>query len=134
MPSVIQSIETGIGEIRVQIAESLNDGFLNFGIDAELATYQVFLQRSEEIKITWYEIRVVGRMFQNIPSETLFQIMCNRVRMRSGVVVQQQDTFREQSRSFSAKCLMQPVQRGTITSRINQTINSVKYSSQLETI
>ncbi|GBN72379.1 hypothetical protein AVEN_149271-1 [Araneus ventricosus] len=89
VPSVNQSIETGIEEIRVQVAEPLNDGFLHFGIGSEMATFQVLLQRSEEMKITWYEIRAVGRVFRNNPSETLFQITCNRGRMRSGVVVQQ---------------------------------------------
>ncbi|GBM03043.1 hypothetical protein AVEN_14555-1 [Araneus ventricosus] len=38
--------------------------------------------------------------------------------MRSGVVVQQRDTFREQSRSFPANYLVQMVQRGTITGSI----------------
>ncbi|GBN82727.1 hypothetical protein AVEN_228418-1 [Araneus ventricosus] len=55
MPSVNQSIEMGIEEIRVQVAEPLNDGFLNFGIGYEMAT----CQRSEEMKITWCEIRAV---------------------------------------------------------------------------
>ncbi|GBO40211.1 hypothetical protein AVEN_228874-1 [Araneus ventricosus] len=39
--------------------------------------------------------------------------------MWSGVVVQQQDTFREQSWLFSAKYPVQPVQRGTITVSIH---------------
>ncbi|GBM23589.1 hypothetical protein AVEN_196661-1 [Araneus ventricosus] len=41
VPWVNQSIETGIDEIRVQIAETLNDGFLNFGIVSEMVTCQV---------------------------------------------------------------------------------------------
>ncbi|GBO18378.1 hypothetical protein AVEN_210149-1 [Araneus ventricosus] len=98
-PSVNQPIETGIEEIRVLVAESLYDGFLNFGIGSEVATCQVLFQRSEDMKITYYEFRDVGRMFQNILSAKLFQITSNRGRMRSGVVMQQQDTFREQSRS-----------------------------------
>ncbi|GBL72479.1 hypothetical protein AVEN_115394-1 [Araneus ventricosus] len=116
VPSVNQSIETGIEEIRVQIAEPLNDGFLNFGIGFEI---QVLYQRSEDMKITWCEIRAVGMLFQNIPSETLFEIMCNRGRMQSGFVVQRQDTFREQSRSFPAHCLVQQGQCGTITGSLN---------------
>ncbi|GBN40913.1 hypothetical protein AVEN_64921-1, partial [Araneus ventricosus] len=40
VPSVNQSIETGMEEIRVQIAETLNDGFLNFGIGSEMASCQ----------------------------------------------------------------------------------------------
>ncbi|GBM09584.1 hypothetical protein AVEN_29435-1 [Araneus ventricosus] len=59
--SVNQSIETGIEEIRVQVAEPLIDGFLNFGIGSEMATCRVLLQWSEDTKITWCEIRTVGR-------------------------------------------------------------------------
>ncbi|GBM69220.1 hypothetical protein AVEN_210441-1 [Araneus ventricosus] len=62
--SVNQSIETGIEKIRVQVAEPLNDGFLNFGIGSEVATCRVLFQRSEDMKITWCEIRAVGRVFQ----------------------------------------------------------------------
>ncbi|GBM00904.1 hypothetical protein AVEN_151366-1 [Araneus ventricosus] len=38
------------------------------------------------MKIIWCEIRDVGKVFQNFPSETLFQITCNRGRTRSSVV------------------------------------------------
>ncbi|GBN33026.1 hypothetical protein AVEN_264403-1 [Araneus ventricosus] len=117
--SVNQSIESGVEEIRVRVSEPLNDGFLNFAIGSEMATCRVLLQRPEEMNIIWFEIRAVGRVFQNIPSETLFQITCNRSRMRSGVVVLQQDTFSEQSRSFPAKCFAQPGQRDTITGSIH---------------
>ncbi|GBM96383.1 hypothetical protein AVEN_64086-1 [Araneus ventricosus] len=74
VPSVNQSIETGIEEIKVQVPEPLKEGFLNFVIGSEMAICQVVLQRSEEMKITWCEIRVVGRVFQSIPSEMLFQM------------------------------------------------------------
>ncbi|GBL83829.1 hypothetical protein AVEN_132706-1 [Araneus ventricosus] len=130
VPSVNQSVETGIEEIRVQVAEPLNDGFLNFGIGPKIVTCQVLLQRSEEMKNTWYEIRTVGRVFQNIPLETLFQITCNRGRMRSGIVVQQQDNFREQYQSFSAKCLVQPVQRGTIIDNIHGSFTHMEINQQ----
>ncbi|GBL90594.1 hypothetical protein AVEN_179494-1 [Araneus ventricosus] len=60
--SVNHSIEIGIEEIRVQVAEPLKDGFLNSGIGSEMATCQELLQ-SEEMKITWCEIRDVGRVF-----------------------------------------------------------------------
>ncbi|GBO04224.1 hypothetical protein AVEN_216033-1 [Araneus ventricosus] len=50
VPSANQFIETGIEEIRIQVAEPLNDGFLNFGIGSEMATFQVLLQLSEEMK------------------------------------------------------------------------------------
>ncbi|GBM42428.1 hypothetical protein AVEN_240184-1 [Araneus ventricosus] len=90
--SVNQSIETVIEEIRIQIAGSLKDGFLN-----KTATCQVLLQRSEEMKITWCEIRAVGRVFQSIPFhwKSCFKSR-NRGRMRLGVVAQQQGTFRVQ--------------------------------------
>ncbi|GBL79445.1 hypothetical protein AVEN_92613-1 [Araneus ventricosus] len=107
--SVDQSIETGKEEIRVQVSEPLNDGFLNFGISSEMVTCQVLLQWSEEMKIIWSEIRAVRRVFQNIPSETLFQITCNGSHMWTGVVLQKQDTFRKKSLSFPAKGLVQPV-------------------------
>ncbi|GBO00500.1 hypothetical protein AVEN_138917-1 [Araneus ventricosus] len=45
--------------------------------------------------------------------------MCSRGRMWSGVVVQQRDTFREQFPPFPVKCLLQQVQRGTITGSIH---------------
>ncbi|GBO25829.1 hypothetical protein AVEN_266167-1 [Araneus ventricosus] len=64
MPSVHQNIETGIEETRVQIVETLNDGFLNFGVGSEMATYQVLLKWSEDMKITRCEIRAIGRLFQ----------------------------------------------------------------------
>ncbi|GBN33566.1 hypothetical protein AVEN_218046-1 [Araneus ventricosus] len=64
VPSVHQSIETGLNEIRIQVSEPLNDGFLNFGIGFEMATCQVLLQRSEDMKITWCEIRALGKVFQ----------------------------------------------------------------------
>ncbi|GBO22242.1 hypothetical protein AVEN_121008-1 [Araneus ventricosus] len=57
--SVNQSIETAVEEIRVQVAEPFNDGFLNFGIGFEMVTCQVPLQWSEEMKIAWCEIRAV---------------------------------------------------------------------------
>ncbi|GBM49987.1 hypothetical protein AVEN_210096-1 [Araneus ventricosus] len=56
LPSVNQSIEIGVEEIRVQVAEPLNDDFLNFGIGSEMAACLMLLQRSEEMKITWCEI------------------------------------------------------------------------------
>ncbi|GBL85614.1 hypothetical protein AVEN_193084-1 [Araneus ventricosus] len=57
--SVNQSLEIGIEEIRVQFAEPLDDVFLNLGIGSEMATYQVLLQGSDEMKIPWCEIRDV---------------------------------------------------------------------------
>ncbi|GBN14458.1 hypothetical protein AVEN_170066-1 [Araneus ventricosus] len=57
VPSVNQSIETGVEEIRLQVAEPINEGFLNFGISS------VLLKRSEEMKITRCEIRALGRVF-----------------------------------------------------------------------
>ncbi|GBL78204.1 hypothetical protein AVEN_42771-1 [Araneus ventricosus] len=61
-PSVHQFIETGIEEISVQVAEPLNGSFLDFGIGFEMATYQILLQRSEEMKITRCKIPPVGRV------------------------------------------------------------------------
>ncbi|GBN76852.1 hypothetical protein AVEN_135681-1 [Araneus ventricosus] len=61
VPSLNQSIEIGI---RVQVTEPHNEGFLKVGISSEMATCQVLLQRSEEMKITWCEIRGLGRVFQ----------------------------------------------------------------------
>ncbi|GBM10373.1 hypothetical protein AVEN_169663-1 [Araneus ventricosus] len=84
-----------------------------------MATCQVLLQRSEEMEIIWCEIQAVEIVCQNISSKALFQIPYNQGSMRSGVVVQQQDTFREQSRSFPAKCLVKLVQHGTITGSIH---------------
>ncbi|GBM00950.1 hypothetical protein AVEN_151402-1 [Araneus ventricosus] len=63
VPSLNESIETVLKENRVEVAEPLNDGFLNFSIGSEMATFQVLLQGSKEMKITWCEIRVVGRVF-----------------------------------------------------------------------
>ncbi|GBM91199.1 hypothetical protein AVEN_184535-1 [Araneus ventricosus] len=59
VPSVNQSIETGIEESRVQIEEPLNDGFMNFGIGSEVEP-----ARSDEIKITRFETRDLERVFQ----------------------------------------------------------------------
>ncbi|GBM93865.1 hypothetical protein AVEN_49234-1 [Araneus ventricosus] len=81
VPSANQSIETGIEEIGVKVAEPLNEGFLNFSIGSEMTTYWVLLKRFEEMKISWCGIRTVGRVFQYIPSETLYQITCNRGRV-----------------------------------------------------
>ncbi|GBL92436.1 hypothetical protein AVEN_174719-1 [Araneus ventricosus] len=36
--SIKQSIQTGIEEFRVQVEELLNDDFLNFGLESEMAT------------------------------------------------------------------------------------------------
>ncbi|GBL79096.1 hypothetical protein AVEN_92352-1 [Araneus ventricosus] len=66
VPSVNQFIETGIEEISLQVAEPLNDSFLNFDIGSEIETWQVLLQRSEEIQITRCEIRAVRRAFHCI--------------------------------------------------------------------
>ncbi|GBM52141.1 hypothetical protein AVEN_189329-1 [Araneus ventricosus] len=63
-PLLNQSMETGIKEIKVQIAEPLNDRFLNFGNGSEKATCQVLLQLSEEMKITRCKIRPLGGVFQ----------------------------------------------------------------------
>ncbi|GBN85579.1 hypothetical protein AVEN_138052-1 [Araneus ventricosus] len=68
------------------------------------------------MEITRCEIRAVGRLFQKFPSESLFHISCNLGHMWSGIVVPQQDTFREQSWLFSAKYPVQPV---TITVSIH---------------
>ncbi|GBM11853.1 hypothetical protein AVEN_26777-1 [Araneus ventricosus] len=57
-------MEPGIKEIGVQVAEPFNDGSLNLGIGSEIATCQVLLQRSEEMKINWCDIRAVGRVFR----------------------------------------------------------------------
>ncbi|GBN19574.1 hypothetical protein AVEN_35373-1 [Araneus ventricosus] len=57
--SLNRSIETAVEEIRVRVEEPLNDVFLNFGIGLEMATCQVPLQWSEEMKIAWCEIRAV---------------------------------------------------------------------------
>ncbi|GBM35289.1 hypothetical protein AVEN_38156-1 [Araneus ventricosus] len=61
VPSVNQSIETGIEEIRVQVAELRKDGFRNFDIGSEMVTCQVLLQRSEGMKITWCKVLGCGR-------------------------------------------------------------------------
>ncbi|GBM07632.1 hypothetical protein AVEN_228137-1 [Araneus ventricosus] len=118
VPSINQYIETGTQEIMVKIVELLSDSFLNFEICSEIAICQALLQLSEEMKIIWCEIWAVRRIFQNIPPETLFQITYNRGYMCSVVVVQQ-GTFREYSRSFPAKFLAQPVHRGKITDSIH---------------
>ncbi|GBM23656.1 hypothetical protein AVEN_167148-1 [Araneus ventricosus] len=55
VPSVNQSIETGVEENKIQVTESLNYGFLNFGIGSEMASGQVLPQRSEEMTITCCE-------------------------------------------------------------------------------
>ncbi|GBL83473.1 hypothetical protein AVEN_196332-1 [Araneus ventricosus] len=83
VPSVSQPIETGMEKMRVQVAESLNDGFLNFGIGFEMATCEVFLQWSEEMKITWCEIRAVGEC-----SNTFHRKRCNKSRVTEAVCVQ----------------------------------------------
>ncbi|GBN15598.1 hypothetical protein AVEN_24261-1 [Araneus ventricosus] len=110
VPSVNQSIETGIKEIRFQVTEPVNDSFLNFGIGFEMATCQALLQRSKDIKITWPEILAVGRIFQNIPFENAVL------------------TFREQFRSFPVKCL---VQRDTITGSIHVRSKRMEINQQL---
>ncbi|GBM05149.1 hypothetical protein AVEN_197711-1 [Araneus ventricosus] len=48
----------------IKVAVPLKDGFLDFGIGSEMATCKELLQRSEEMKITWYEILAVGRVLQ----------------------------------------------------------------------
>ncbi|GBM18590.1 hypothetical protein AVEN_47970-1 [Araneus ventricosus] len=127
VPSINQSIESGIEEIRVQVTELLNDGFLNFGIGSE--TCQELPQRPEEMKITWCERQVVGRVIQNIPSETLFQIRCNRGRMWSSLV-QQQGTFKKYSLSFPAICLVQPVECCTITGSFHSPSTRIEINQQ----
>ncbi|GBN24045.1 hypothetical protein AVEN_265365-1 [Araneus ventricosus] len=52
---------TGIIKIRTQVSDSLNDDFLDFFIGSEMATCQVLLQQSEEMKITWCENRSRNR-------------------------------------------------------------------------
>ncbi|GBM22224.1 hypothetical protein AVEN_273414-1 [Araneus ventricosus] len=64
VPSVHQRIETGTGELSIKVVEPRQDGLLRFGIDSEMLTSQVLLQRSKEMKVTWCEVRVVGRVFQ----------------------------------------------------------------------
>ncbi|GBN01099.1 hypothetical protein AVEN_198810-1 [Araneus ventricosus] len=59
VPSVNQSIEIAIEEISVHVTEPLNDGFLNFVVGSEMATCQLLLQQSEEMKITWCDSRAV---------------------------------------------------------------------------
>ncbi|GBM97440.1 hypothetical protein AVEN_254704-1 [Araneus ventricosus] len=68
VPSINQSIETSIEEIRIQDAEPFNDGFLNFGIGSEMATCQVFFNCLKRL------VHDPGCMFHYIPSETLNQI------------------------------------------------------------
>ncbi|GBM07659.1 hypothetical protein AVEN_228160-1 [Araneus ventricosus] len=59
--SVHQFIKTDIKEIRVQVADPLNEGFLEFGIGSEMVTCQVLLPQFEEMKITWCENRSQNR-------------------------------------------------------------------------
>ncbi|GBM92208.1 hypothetical protein AVEN_58229-1 [Araneus ventricosus] len=76
VPSVNQFIETNIDDIRVKVAESLNNGFLKFGIGPEMATYQVLLQLSEEIKITSCQIGLYEGC-----SNTFYQKRCTKKRV-----------------------------------------------------
>ncbi|GBM55488.1 hypothetical protein AVEN_27843-1 [Araneus ventricosus] len=64
VPSANHSIKTGIEKIRFKVVETLNYEFLNFGIGSEMAACQVLLLRSEEMKITFCEIWITGRVFQ----------------------------------------------------------------------
>ncbi|GBM18353.1 hypothetical protein AVEN_127805-1 [Araneus ventricosus] len=48
-------------EISVQVLESFNDGFLDFGIGSEMATCQVTFQQFGEIQISWCENRSRNR-------------------------------------------------------------------------
>ncbi|GBN62007.1 hypothetical protein AVEN_70052-1 [Araneus ventricosus] len=118
VPSVNQSIESSMKEIRVQDAEALNGGVLNNDIDSEMATWQVLLQRFEEVKITWCEIRAAGRVFQSIPSETLFHTTCNRGCMSRALTCNNKTPF-ESSPGRFLKCLEQKVQRVAITGSIH---------------
>ncbi|GBN64218.1 hypothetical protein AVEN_15602-1 [Araneus ventricosus] len=68
VPSANQSIKTGIEKIRVKVLETLNYDFLNFGIGSEMATCLVLLLQSEEMKITWGEVWITGRVFQYLCS------------------------------------------------------------------
>ncbi|GBN89802.1 hypothetical protein AVEN_41699-1 [Araneus ventricosus] len=77
MPSVNQSIETGVEETRVKIAEPLRKGFLNFSMSSEMTTCQVLLQRSEEKKIIWCKIRVVGRLSKTFNLKHFFKSRVN---------------------------------------------------------
>lgn len=136
VPSVNQSIETGIREIRIQVSEPGNDGFLNFGIGSEMTSCQTLLQRSEEMKIPSCEIQAVERVFLYISSETLLQITCNWGRMWSGVVIGdmwsvQHSTFRDQLQSFSADYLVQTFQRGTITDIIPGSSTDMKINQYI---
>ncbi|GBM70944.1 hypothetical protein AVEN_112000-1 [Araneus ventricosus] len=56
---------------RNQVVEPLNDGVLNCNIGSEMATCQVLPQGPEEMKFTWCEIRVVGRVFQCLCGDVL---------------------------------------------------------------
>ncbi|GBN36279.1 hypothetical protein AVEN_146978-1 [Araneus ventricosus] len=62
MPSVHQSVETCIEELRFQVTEPFNDGFLNFGIGSGMAACQVLLQRSEDMNITQCEVGAVRKV------------------------------------------------------------------------
>ncbi|GBM05188.1 hypothetical protein AVEN_197741-1 [Araneus ventricosus] len=86
--------------IIVQVAVPSNDGFLNFGIGSEMATCQVFLQRSEEMKITWCEIRAIRIVFQNIPTQTQFEITCNRGLCGSALSRNNRTTFERSAGRF----------------------------------
>ncbi|GBM51919.1 hypothetical protein AVEN_1503-1 [Araneus ventricosus] len=53
-----------MGETSVKVMKTSKDGLLNLGIGSEIATCQVLLQCSKEMKITWCEIWAVRRLFQ----------------------------------------------------------------------
>lgn len=104
--AVHQSTETAVEEISVKVVETHHEGLLNFVIGSEMPTSQVLLQRFKEMKITWGKIQAVWWIFLYFPSETLYQIMRYWSRMWSDFDVQQQDTFRERSSSFTTNCLV----------------------------
>ncbi|GBM77601.1 hypothetical protein AVEN_165628-1 [Araneus ventricosus] len=116
VPSVNQSFEIGIEEIKVQVVEPLNDGFLNFGIGSEMTACQVLLQLSEEMKITWCEIRAIGRLFRRsalCSSRTSFLHSSNSLHRNPtsfhGITL---------SYDFSYKCFLQ-TERFSYTSHFN---------------
>ncbi|KAF8784497.1 hypothetical protein HNY73_010166 [Argiope bruennichi] len=65
-------------EIRVQVVESHKDCSLNFTVGSKIMTNQMFLQLSQDRKITWCEVRAEERVFLVQTTGNAVQITSNR--------------------------------------------------------
>jgi hypothetical protein len=63
-------------EIYHHSIEPVFNRLLHFFIATHVCSTQKLLQTCEQVKITWIQIRTIGRMGKNVPSKVPAQMLC----------------------------------------------------------